>query len=261
MTIVTAPVVRTDAVRTNSPDPLWVQAVDHLTREIAEGRLLAGTRLPPERELCADLNISRVTLRKALLKLVDEGVLQSSHGRGWFVAAGQQKDWPNSLESFSETAERMGLVASSRILRAAIAPATIDEAEELSMAPGAPLFHLERVRMLSQVPIALDASRVSAALVPGFDAIDFTRASLYEALTGAGLDLQRAESTIEAKPADATVAAHLLVDPGTPMLVMHQVVVDAADRPIFSSDIRYAGDRYRLRTSFSRSGSYSGQTP
>jgi len=238
--------------RADSADPLWIQAVDHITREIAEGRLVAGARLPPERELCAELAISRVTLRKALLRLVADGVLQSSHGRGWFVAAGQQKDWPNSLESFSETAERMGLVASSRILRAGVSAASIDEAEQLAIAPGTPLFHLERVRMLSQVPIALDASRVPAVLVPGFEAIDFTGASLYQALARAGLDLFRAESTIEAKPADAYLAEHLGVDAGTPVLVMHQVVVDAGDRPIFSSDIRYAGDRYRLRTSFSR---------
>ena len=238
--------------RIDSADPLWIQAVDHITREIAEGRLAAGSRLPPERELCADLNISRVTLRKALLRLVDDGVLRSSHGRGWFVAVGQQKDWPNSLESFSETAARMGLVASSRILRAEIAPATIDEAEELAIAPGAPLFHLERVRMLNQVPIALDDSRVPEALVPGFDALDFAHASLYESLSRAGLDLLRAESTIEAKSADQHLATHLAVELGTPVLVLYQVVVDGADRPIFSSRIRYAGDRYRLRTFFSR---------
>ena len=71
------------APRADSADPLWVQAVDHIAREIAEGRLAAGSRLPPERELCAELSISRVTLRKALLKLVDDGVLRSSHGRGW----------------------------------------------------------------------------------------------------------------------------------------------------------------------------------
>ena len=248
-----APAVRAEAVFANHADPLWIQAVDHLSREISSGRLAAGSRLPPERELCAELNISRVTLRKALLRLVDDGVLRSSHGRGWFVAVGQQKDWPNSLESFSETAERMGLVASSRILRAGVSPATIDEAEELSIAPGTPLFHLERVRMLSDVPIALDASRVPAALAPGFEAMDFTHASLYGALIAAGLDLLRAESTIESKPADAGLAVHLGVELGSPVLAMHQVVVDGADRPIFSSDIRYAGDRYRLRTSFSRS--------
>ncbi|THG29604.1 GntR family transcriptional regulator [Naasia lichenicola] len=242
------------------PDPLWVQAVDHIAREIAEGRLPPGSRLPPERELCADLNISRVTLRKALQKLVEDGVLRSSHGRGWFVAAGPQKDWPNSLESFTETAERMGLEASSRILRAEVAPATIDEAEELAIAPGTALFHLERVRMLSSAPIAIDDSRVPASMIPDASSIDFTRASLYEQLAGAGLDLARAESTIEARPADPYLALHLGIEPGSPILAMRQVVADAGDRPIFSSLIRYAGDRYRLRTSFSRTHPHSGIT-
>lgn len=248
MTLVATP------VRADNPDPLWVQAVDHITREIADGRLTTGMRLPPERELCATLSISRVTLRRALLKLVDDGVLRASHGRGWYVAeTGPQKDWPNSLESFTETAARMGLVASSRILRAEISPATIDEAEELSIAPGTPLFHLERVRMLGDVPIALDDSRVAAALVPGLDEVDFAAASLYDRLTRAGLDLVRADSTIEAREADHYLSANLSVEPGTPVLVMRQVVVDTAGRPLLASLIRYAGDRYRLRTFFSRS--------
>jgi GntR family transcriptional regulator len=244
----------TSAIRADYPDPLWIQAVDHFSREIAEGRLTAGMRLPPEREMCATLNISRVTLRKALLKLVDDGLVTSSHGRGWYVASGTaRKEWPNSLESFSETAERMGLVASSRILRCEIVPSTLDEAEELSIAPGTLLFHLERVRMLNEVPIAIDDSRVPAALVPGFDAIDFTTASLYEELSRAGLDLLRAESTIEAREADAYLSANLSIEPGKPVLVMRQVVVDGAGHPIFASVIRYASDRYRLRTFFSRS--------
>ncbi len=241
------------AVRPDYPDPLWVQAVDHVLTDIAEGRLVPGMRLPPERELCARLGISRVTLRKALLTLVDNGVLTASHGRGWYVAAAPSKDWSNSLESFSETADRMGLVASSRILRSEVVPATLDEAEELSIAPGTPLFHLVRVRMLNQVPIAIDDSRVPALLVPGLDQIDFTQASLYEQLSAAGLDLNRADSSIEAKSADDALAANLAIDPGKPVLVMHQVVVDSADKPIFASSIRYAGERYRLRTFFARS--------
>lgn len=241
-------------VRAEYADPLWIQAVDYVQAEIAEGRLAPGARLPPERELCERLSISRVTLRKALGRLVSDGVLESSHGRGWFVARGgaSRKDWPNSLESFSETAERMGLVATSRILRWEVAAATLDEAEELSIAPGTPVFHLERVRLLNDVPIAIDDSRVPTDLVPGLDDVDFSRASLYDELAKAGLDLGRAESTIEAREADEFVSANLSIPIGKPVLVMRQVVVDAADRPMFMSRILYAGDRYRLRTSFSR---------
>jgi GntR family transcriptional regulator len=248
----------TMSIRADYPEPLWIQAVNLINSEIASGVLKPGMRLPPERELCQQLNISRVTLRKALTKLVEDGVLSASHGRGWYVAMGAvNKEWPNSLESFSETAERMGLTASSEVLRSEVAPASLDEAEELSIAPGTPLFHLERVRLLNGVPIAIDLTRIPADLVPGFTEVNFATDSLYEKLAEAGLELLRADSTIEAREADDYVAKHLVLDVGKPVLVMKQLVVDNADRPLFTSTIQYSGDRYRLRTFFSRSNALS----
>lgn len=248
-------------VRADYPDPLWIQAVEAILHDISTGALVAGSRLPPERELCTRLNISRVTLRKALLKLVDDGVLTASHGRGWYVAAAPHADWPNSLESFSETAQRLGLVASSRVLHASVIASTLDEAEELAIAPGAPVFRLERVRMLGDVPIAIDDSRVPAALVPGIDGVDFTTASLYERLAAGGLDLHRADSTIEARSADDYLATHLAIESGKPVLVMHQVLVNTLEQPLLSSTIRYAGERYRLRTFFSRPNAHTKRSP
>jgi len=124
------------------PEPLWIQAVGLVRGEIAKGILQPGMRLAPERELCQQLSISRVTLRKALSHLVDEGVLTAAHGRGWYVSQNvpapdaPRKEWPNSLESFSETAARMGLRPHSTVLKAEAIPATIDEAERLGVAPG-----------------------------------------------------------------------------------------------------------------------------
>jgi GntR family transcriptional regulator len=195
------------SVRTDYPDPLWVQAADSIRDRIASGDLRAGSRLPPERELCQLLGISRVTLRKALQALVEDGALASSHGRGWYVSGGgvdTRNEWPNSLESFTETAERMGLIATSRVLRADTAPANIDDAELLGIAPGLPLFRLGRVRMLGGVPIALDWALIPAALLPDAEGHDFEDHSLYEALAGAGNELANAETTIEAREASAS---------------------------------------------------------
>ncbi|UAJ80363.1 GntR family transcriptional regulator [Leifsonia sp. ZF2019] len=241
-------------VRTDHPEPLWVQAADSVRERIASGELRSGSRLPPERELCRLLGISRVTLRKALQALVEDGALASSHGRGWYVSGGAdtRNEWPNSLESFSETAERMGLEATSRVLQARIAPSTIDDAELLGIAPGLPLFRLGRVRMLGGVPIALDWALIPAALLPDADAHDFATASLYEALTAAGNELANAETTIEAREAGPDIAAQLGVEAGTPTLVMHQVVRNRSERAVLASTVQYAGDRYRLRTYFAR---------
>jgi GntR family transcriptional regulator len=241
-------------IRPDYPEPLWIQAVNLITSEIESGVLKPGMRLPPERELCTQLTISRVTLRKALNKLVEDGLLNASHGRGWYVApaAGSGKEWPNSLESFSETAARMGLTASSTVLTATVSPANLDEADELSIAPGTPLFYLERVRLLNAVPIALERTHISAVLLPDHADIDFSRESLYAKLTEAGLEFNRADSTIEAREADPYIARNLDIAEGKPLLVMHQLVYDRSEKPMFSSTIQYSGDRYRLRTFFSR---------
>lgn len=246
-------------IRPDYPEPLWIQAVNLINREIAAGVLKPGMRLPPERELCQQLSISRVTLRKALGKLVEDGVLSASHGRGWYVAetagpaAVSGTEFPNSLESFTETAARMGLSAGSRVLRAETTPATLDQAEELSIAPGTPLFHLERVRLLDDVPIAIDVTRIPAQLAPSLTEADFSEDSLYGKLAEAGIEPLRADATIEAREADATVAEELDLAVGKPVLVMRQVAVDRSEHPLFVSTITYAGDRYRLRTFFARS--------
>lgn len=244
------------AFRSDYPEPLWIQALQLIRAEIDEGALQPGMRLPPERELCQQLNISRMTLRKALNQLVEDGVLNSSHGRGWYVAKAQAADreWPSNLESFSETAARMGLTASSRVLTAHARPANLDEAEDLGIAPGTPLFRLERVRLLDGVPIALDLTRIAASLVPDLGEHDFSSESFYDSLAAAGVEPARANSTIEAREADAYTAEQLNLAVGKPVLVMHQVAVDAADRPLFTSVISYVGERYRLRTSFARHG-------
>jgi GntR family transcriptional regulator len=241
------------AIRADYPEPLWIQAVDVIRREIENGNLPAGSRLPPERELCLQLSISRATLRKALATLVDAEFLRPSHGRGWYIGAPTaRKEWPSSLESFSETAARMGLPVESVVLRCEFAPANFDEAEQLGIAPGAPLFQLVRVRLLGGIRVALDSTSIPGALVGDISQRDFTVDSLYGALASAGLEPARADSTIEAQEADEATAAHLGVNRGTPMLILRQLAVDDAGRPLFSSTVNYAGERYRLRTSFAR---------
>jgi len=235
------------------PEPLWIQAADLIRSEIDKGVLKSGARLTPERELCQRLGISRVTLRKALARLVEEGVVSASHGRGWYITqTAQKKEWPNRLESFSETAARMGLGTRSTVLTAESGPASLDEAEQLGIAPGTALFRLERVRFLGGVAIALDLTRIPLALAPEIGEVDFRTRSLYSTLAEAGIEPVRADSTIEATEADERTAGQLGIAAGDPLLVLRQLAVGADQEPLFISTIQYAGDRYRLRTSFAR---------
>jgi GntR family transcriptional regulator len=232
-------------------EPLWQRAVEELRDWVTASGLLAGARLPSERALCERFGVSRMTLRKALLVLVEDAVLARDDRRGWFVA-GQEApgEWPNRLESFTETAARMGLQGASVVIRDAVSPATLDEAERLGVAPGALLHRIDRVRTLDGVPIAVDrsvvcgdAARVTAAGVTG---------SLFAALRRAGHGPVRADAAIAATACTAADADHLGVAVGSPVLVIDEVVHDHHDRPVMASVVVYAGDRYRLRTALAR---------
>ncbi len=235
------------ALNHDSPDPLWLQIARLIERDVAGGVLTRGRRLPPERELGRRLGVSRVTLRRALAHLVEEGVLESSQGRGWYVTTGLFGEPPNALRSFTESASARGLEAAARVLAAEVTPAVLEEAEALALAPGAELFRLRRVRLLGGIPIAVDDTRIPLAVAPGLPSVDFAHASLYATLTEHGVRPIRAEYAVEARGADADEAALLEVEPGRPVLVTHQTTVDAAGRPIELSRMTYRGDRYRFR--------------
>ena len=62
--------------------PKYVQISEFLAREIASGRFVSGERLPPERQMAKNFKTSVMTLRKALSRLDDLGLLKRVHGSG-----------------------------------------------------------------------------------------------------------------------------------------------------------------------------------
>jgi GntR family transcriptional regulator len=237
-----------------SRDPLWAQIATLIEAEVAGGVLTRGSRLPSERELCDRLGVSRVTLRRALAHLVEEGVLESSHGRGWYVTTGVLGEPPNLLRSFNQTASARGLEATARVLAAEAVPATLDEAETLAIAPGADVFHVRRVRLLGGAPVAFDHARVPLALAPDLPELDFAERSLYAALEERGVIPTRADFSVEAAPASAEDAALIDVEPGHPLLVTDQITFDQHGQPIELATMAYRYDRYRFRASLRRPG-------
>jgi GntR family transcriptional regulator len=227
--------------------PLHERVRQQLGGEVRAGVYAKGTRLPSERDLCTRLNVSRVTLRRALAGLADDGLLLPSHGRGWYVAAERVGEPANVLLSFSAMARAQGLTPSSKVLSQLVRPADLDEADKLRIAPGAPILDLRRLRLLDDLPVALDQSRVPMALAPGIADQDFAQGSLYDALTEAGVPPQRADYSVEALAADHDQARLLDLETGQPLLVTSQVTHTADGRVVELGGIIYRGDRYRFR--------------
>ena len=232
--------------------PLYVEVAQRIAHEIVRRDLRPGDRLPPERTLCRELGVSRLTLRRALLALADEGAVESDAGRGWFVGGGLLSEPPNALLSFTRMAASRGLTSSARVLTARVRPATIDEAEALHLAPGADVFELERLRLLDGIPVAVDRSRVPLQRAPSLPEHDWTRESLYRVLEEVGVVPVRASYSVEAVAADARHAELLGLPVGAPLLLAQQVTFDQDQRPFELGRMAYRGDRYRFRATLTR---------
>lgn len=72
---------------TSSALPKYIQISEMLIREVAAGHLADGVKLPPEREMAADLGISVGTLRKSLADMQDKGLLERIQGSGNYIRA------------------------------------------------------------------------------------------------------------------------------------------------------------------------------
>ncbi len=229
--------------------PLYQQVQRSIAEHIAAGRLAPGEQLPSERRLCARFGISRVTARRALASLVEEGLIEASPGKGWFVSDGPLSEPPNALLSFTALAHERGLKPSATVLLQDIRDASIDEAESLQVAPGAEVLELERVRLLDGLPVAVDHALIPLAQCPALADADFTVDSVYEILrTTSRIVPSSADCTLEAAAAGPVIAPLLDLDPSAPVLVSRQTTFDQRGRPVESSRLVYRGDRYRFRT-------------
>lgn len=227
---------------------------EELAAEIERGRRPAGSRLPPERALAEHFGVSRVTLRRALEELARAGVVTRTT-TGWAVVSAAIGEPPNVLMSFSEMAASRGLTPGGRVLDRHVRPATIDEAEALGLAPGAPLFELERLRSMDDVPILIDRTRIPLSLAPGLEELDLEETSLYRVLEGRyGMRPTRARFSVEAIAADPRRAGLLGLEPGEPLLRCQQQTEDQTGRRIELCEMVYRGDRYRFRATLLRGG-------
>lgn len=229
----------------------YVEVAQHLAREIAGG-LLAG-QLPAERELCQRFGVSRVTLRRALERLAEDGLVTPSWGRGWYVTDRPLSEPPNALLSFTDLAERRGLAASTRVLSVTERGADLDEAGELRIAPGARIAVVERLRLLEEVPTVFQRSFLPCSRLPGLMDGGLGQGSLYRFLgERCGRVPVRADYTVEARPSPPDIAAVLAVEPGSALLCTTQTTYDQEGQVVEWGWGAFPHDRYRFRATLSR---------
>lgn len=162
--------------------PLYQQLQRALRQAIDQGVYGPAEALPAERQLATDLAISRITVRKAIDELVEEGLLVRRAGAGNFVNTRIEKNFAK-LTSFSEDMRARGRTPRSVWIKRAEGQVTPEEALRLRLSPGSPVFRFHRIRYADDMPMCVEYATIAADALPSLEAVG---ASMYEALEQAG---------------------------------------------------------------------------
>ncbi len=231
--------------------PLYLQLRNILLKRINTGELSPHERLPSERELVQQFGISRMTVRRTLQDLVQEGILYTRVGKGTFVS-NVHFEQNHVLTGFTEEMQRLRQDVSSQVLEFIIIPAANHLDEELGVSPGAALYRLKRVRFANGIPMALETAHIPQSLCPGLEAHDFSHESLYEVLRSKyGLRLINAQQTIVATLADERERRLFKIK--HPAAVLRMKRRTWTDRNLIAEYVEsvYRGDLYNLRVRLS----------
>jgi GntR family transcriptional regulator len=214
-----------------------------LKREIASGRFAQSDVLPGERELSQMLGVSRTTLRRAIIGLVEEGVLVHRHGAGTFVKRNPPHvEQPLSrLTSFTEDMRLRGLVASSKVIESKTFLPTPEESMMLDIALSEMVFRLSRLRLADGVPMAIERATVPMRFLGSAERVGD---SLYTALEASGFRPVRAVQRLRAVLVGAPEAALLEIPEGSPALDIHRVAYVADGRRVEFTRSTYRSDTY-----------------
>jgi GntR family transcriptional regulator len=220
--------------------PAYVMLKNAFRQAIRKALIPANAALPPERELVDMLKLSRMTIRKAMEGLVQEGLLLRRRGAGTFVANRAEKNF-SKLTSFTEDMISRGRKPKSEWLEKTRAIASTDELLNLGLSPGTHVYRLSRLRFADNKVISLEHTVVPAHCLPSIDMIDN---SLYRALEQVGNRPVRALQRLRAVLFTPEQAEKLLARPGEAGLMIERRSFSANGRSCELSKSWYRSDAY-----------------
>ncbi len=223
--------------------PRYEQLYRHLVASIADGTLRPETQIPPERELAELAQVSRVTVRKAVAQLVEDGQLEQRRGAGTFVRVPRtrQDNSRSTLVSFTDYMRQRGKVPTGRILSAGLHPPMPDEQQALGLMTSGRVARIERLRSADGVPMALEYSSWPADILPDPQAV---QGSLYDHVRALGHVPTHAVQRVSAANLKVSEAQLLNMQAGQAVLRIDRTGYLASGRPVEFTRGLYRSDIY-----------------
>lgn len=236
-----------------SPMPLYHQVYLILRTKILDGEYACDDFLPGEQETAEQFGVSRITAKRALNDLMNDGMVERRRGRGTRVTyRPAARPVRASVEGMLENLLAMGLKTDVDLKSFEYAAAGDDVATALGCARGDMVQRAVRVRSLDGEPFSYLTTFVPEDIARGYDAADLASRPLLLLLEREGVIVSRAEQTISATLADAVVADALAVELASPLLRIARTVYDQQARAVEYITALYRPELYQYQMTLSR---------
>ena len=222
-----------DSLTRQDASPLYLQLKNSLTEAIQSGRYAPGEPVPTETQLCEQYAVSRITVRRAISELQEEGLLEKRHGKGTFVSFRRMETSLVDLAGFSETYSLQGYKVSKLLLGVVEGVADGVLAQKLAIAKGAPILTVRRLIMAADAPMTIEISDFPLALFPDLAREIVGTSSIYQLLKiHYGRDIRHARRVINVRLAGPDERDHLHCRSGEPLFEVEKIVFDGAGTPL-----------------------------
>ncbi len=154
-------------VLSDSSSPLYIQLIDYLRSAVSSGSYLPGQRIPSEIELCKEYGVSRITVRRAVSELVEEGLLEKKQGKGVYVAQPKNVIHAMAIDGFSGFSKLAVGNVRVVVLDKKKRQPTVKEARLFEIPIDGMVCELARVLYVNETPMMYDRSIFSEKKFPG----------------------------------------------------------------------------------------------
>ncbi|MSU90905.1 UTRA domain-containing protein [Rhodobacteraceae bacterium 2CG4] len=237
----------------NNPTPLYHQIYLHYRHRILSGVLKNGERLPSEEDIATAFSVSRITAKRAMNELAEEGLVTRNRGRGTTVSyVAPERPRGDGFSGLLENLVNIAATTTVDVLTLTYAAAPSPVAELLELPVGALVQRAERRRSRDGEPFSYITSYLPEAIGRNFGEGELAAHPILQLIEQSGHEISSALQTISAEPADPIVAQALKLPPGAPLLKISRLVRDADGKPIQFIEVLYRPDMYQLEMSLSR---------
>lgn len=228
-----------------SQSPLYQQLMTRLKNDIVAGVYPAGGRIPSEQLLCDTYGVSRVTVRKAMLDLVQEGLLVRRQGKGTFVADEKLRRDLAFITSFTDACGERGHRAGAKLISMQFENALPEDCERLGVEETAQVLEICRLRLCDGEPVMLELNRYPEEYAYLQEAA--AEGSQYECLRSHGIIPSSAVHDISLGHATPFVSKHLNTEVGDALLLLDEMVFNQHEEPLHLSRQWIRGDKFTFR--------------